>query len=485
MKKAELVFIPGPGAGHIRSTVEIAKLLACRDQRLSITVLVMNHPSDTSTSTYIKSLPEDVTSHIQFIDLPQNEARSKPVSSSPMSLFTDFINSQMDPVRAAVTELISQQESGRLVGFVIDMFCTPMIDVANEFGVPTYVFFTSGAAFLGFKLYIQTLNDDHNLDVTKYKEDAEAELLVPCFVNPVPAKVFPSVLLNKDGCAFVISVARRFRETKGIIVNTFFELETHAIKSLSDNGNTLSVYSVGPILSLKGNEEKALNSTLHDEIMHWLDDQPPSSVVFLCFGSMGSFKEVQVKEIAHALERSGHRFLWSLRRPPEQEGMMRSPGDYENPGEVLPEGFLERTASMGKVIGWAPQVEVLSHGAVGAFVSHCGWNSILESLWCGVPMAAWPIYAEQQINAFQMVVELGLAAEIKLDYRKEMFNPDSVVLVTAEEIESGIRRMMDGENKIRKKVKEMSEKSRLAMMEGGSSYNSLGSLIEDITDNTI
>lgn len=189
-----------------------------------------------------------------------------------------------------------------------------------------------------------------------------------------------------------------------------------------------------------------------------------------------------MKEIAHALELTGHRFLWSLRRPPPPGG--RSPGDYEDLGEVLPQGFLERTAGIGKVIGWAPQVDVLSHCAVGGFVSHCGWNSTLESLWFGVPMAAWPLYAEQQINAFLMVEELGLAVEIKLDYRKDdVFNPDSSVLVTAGEIESGIKRLMDGKNEIRKKVKRMSEMSRLAMVEGGSSYISLGTLLEDIMGN--
>ena len=72
--------------------------------------------------------------------------------------------------------------------------------------------------------------------------------------------------------------------------------------------------------------------------------------------------------------------------------------DYANLEEVLPEGFLDRTMSIGKVIGWAQQVAVLTHSAIGGFVSHCGWNSILESIWYGVPVATWPLYAEQQLN---------------------------------------------------------------------------------------
>ena len=121
----------------------------------------------------------------------------------------------------------------------------------------------------------------------------------------------------------------------------------------------------------------------------------------------------------------------------------------------------------------------MAHRAVGGFVSHCGWNSVLESLWFGVPVAAWPMYAEQQLNAFEMVVELGLAVEIKLDYKMDLLNPEAdTVIVTADEIEGGIRRLMADET-IRTKVKEISEKSRVAVAEGGSSYASVGCLIQD------
>ncbi|KAJ0088632.1 hypothetical protein Patl1_33204 [Pistacia atlantica] len=140
------------------------------------------------------------------------------------------------------------------------------------------------------------------------------------------------------------------------------------------------------------------------------------------------------------------------------------------------------TIKIGKVIGWAPQISILAHKAIGGFVSHCGWNSVLESVWFGVPIAAWPMYAEQQFNAFEMVMELELAVEIKLDYKKDI-SSDSATIVSAKDIEKGIKKLMEGDSEVRKRMAEMSAKSRKAVMEGGSSFSSLGCFIDDVMDN--
>ncbi|KAL7609894.1 hypothetical protein Lser_V15G13950 [Lactuca serriola] len=477
----ELVFIPAPAVGHIMSMIEIAKLLISRDHQISITVLVVKPPSTfgSAITTYIESLFKNAMDRISFIALHQDE--TLPVHDTkvdPMTTFIEFINSHSKHVRKIVAGKISQQGSTRVVGFVVDMLCTGMTDVANEFNVPTYVFFPSNAGFLGFKLYIQTLCDDHNEDIVKLS-NSDSTISIPSFMNPVPTKVFPGVVQTPEGLDFILRSARKLREARAIIVNTFMELETHAIESLLEDNTIPPVYPVGPILNL---ESIAKKGSGNDDIITWLDTQPPSSVVVLCFGSMGSFDEVQVKEIAHGLERSGHHFVWSLRQTSIDQ-KTGAPSDYEDPRTVLPEGFLERTAGIGKVTGWLPQVALLAHCAVGGFVSHCGWNSLLESLWFGVPSATWPIYAEQQMNAFEMVVEHGLAVEIKLDYKKDFVNHEvDKVVVTAKEIESGVRRVME-DNKVRRKVKDMMAKSRAAVVDGGASYESVGSLILDFKRN--
>ncbi|KAI3697243.1 hypothetical protein L6452_30119 [Arctium lappa] len=483
---AELVFIPAAGLGHIMSTIEIAKVLVNRDQRLSITVLVIKplsgFGSGSEITNYVESLTSKAMERIRFMELPQDETPPKPDPKAPLTFLNDYMNSHCKYVRNIVGEMMKQPGSGRIAGFVIDLFCTGMIDVASEFGIPTYIFFTSNAAFLGFNLYMKTLYDTRNQDHVAEFSNSDAEFLITSFVNPVPTKVIPELFRTKEGLDFLRSSHQKMKEAKGIMVNTFLELETHAIESFSSLDNNFpTVYPVGPVLNLDG---VGTVKPKDRDIMSWLDGQQPSTVVLLCFGSAGSFDEIQVKVIAHALERSGHYFVWSLRRRHRQEQMMNV-GDYEDPRVVLPEGFLERTVGVGKVIGWAPQAALLAHRAIGGFVSHCGWNSVLESLWFGVPLATWPMYAEQQLNAFGLVVESGLAVEIKLDYTFNVFNPDDggdTVIVTAAEIERGIRQLMDN-TQVRGKVKEMSRKSRAAVEKGGSSFISIGHLINEFLSN--
>ncbi|WKA00093.1 hypothetical protein VitviT2T_018483 [Vitis vinifera] len=466
MKQTELVFIPVPIISHLSPTVEIAKLLTQRDPRFSITIFIMKFPFGS-----IDSMTTDSDS-IRFVTLPPVEISSG--ATTPGPFMSEFIKAQTLLVRDAVHEL-TRSNSVRLAGFVIDVMCTHMIDVADEFGVPSYLFSTSSAASLGFLLHLQFLHDYEGLNLDEFK-NSDAELQVPSYANSVPGKVFPTMIFDKgvDGAAGHMYHMRRLRQAKGVMVNTFIDLESHAIQSFS--GSTVPpVYPVGPILNTRtGFGEDQQNASA---IMSWLDDQPPSSVVFLCFGGMGSFGTDQIKEIAYGLERSGHRFLWSLRQAP-QKGKMAFPRDYENIEEVLPDGFLHRTARIGKIIGWAPQVAVLAHTAVGGFVSHCGWNSLLESIWYGVPVATWPIYAEQQINAFQMVKDLGLAVEIKIDYNK-----DNNYIVNAHEIENGLRKLMSINSEVRKKMNEMQQISRRVIIDGGSSHSSLGHFIENVMTN--
>ncbi|XP_073145952.1 anthocyanidin 3-O-glucosyltransferase 2-like [Henckelia pumila] len=471
MKKTELVFIPLPGPSHLISAVEAAKLLLQRDDRLSITFLIMTIPNNIFVDAYtqqISSDPNPNTSSLRIINLPNQD-----IAASDTFSF-DLIDNQIPSIRNVLSELV-QQSSAQIAGIVVDMFCTKFIDVADEFGLPSYVFCSSSASFLGVFSHLTSLKFEHNQDLTQY-ENSDAELSVPCMSIKVPAKVLPGEAVREgplsDGA---FDCFKRFSRIKGVLVNTFYELESYAIRSLS-NGKAPKIYPIGPILNLN-HQIGSSESDEADEIKKWLDLQPDSSVTFLCFGSRGTFEVPQLKEIACALERCGHGFLWSVRKPaPKGSMQVQLPTDYENLDDVLPQGFLERTKGRGKVIGWAPQMAVLSHPAVGGFVSHCGWNSILESVWCGVPVATFPLRAEQQLNAFQVVKESGMAEAIRVDYRSD----SKADLVGWEEIEGVIQRLMGSSSGVREKVRKMHKESRLALEEGGSSYNTQISFVQDI-----
>ncbi|XVF46710.1 hypothetical protein PTKIN_Ptkin03bG0049800 [Pterospermum kingtungense] len=250
--------------------------------------------SDASTDAFTKSLTASQPDRIQLIDLPQVDPPSvDPIKSAEGYIYA-FIESYIPPVRNAVRDIVSVKSSSdsrtRVAGLVLDLFCVPFIDIATELGLPSYIFLTSNAAFLGLMFYL-----------------------------PVPSCVLPSACFNKDGgYTAYLKIGERFMDAK-----------------------------VGPVLDLNGLPHPELDLIQRDKIMKWLDDQPQSSVIFLCFGSFGSFGEQQVKEMALGLEQSGYRFLWSLRVPPPPQKDAPGIVHYKKPEDMLPEGYRERIQGGG------------------------------------------------------------------------------------------------------------------------------------------
>ncbi|KAL5698516.1 hydroquinone glucosyltransferase [Ranunculus cassubicifolius] len=458
-KNTELVIVPAIGLSHIVPTVEFTKRLIQHDPHISATFLIITSPR--TPQSYIDSVTNSVT-RIRFIFLPPAELPPQ-CTEQGIPYIGIYIENHKPCIKEAITKLISDWTDESIqIRIVLDMFSCTMIDVGKELDIPCYVYLTSGAAMLGLLLYLPNM------------EESSSELILPSYENPVPVMALPDFLLDKNSESYgwALKFGHYFSEAKGLIVNSFAELEAQAVDSfdrLAKNDSRL--YMVGPILDLKEKTLPPSDQAKYDRIMKWLDNQPESSVVFLCFGSRGTLSEEQVKEFAKGLEQSGHRFLWSLRRP--SSGQFEPPSDYANPEEVLPKGFLDRVDGRGLICGWAPQVDVLAHKATGAFVSHCGWNSTLESIWFRVPLLTWPLDAEQKMNAFQLVKDLGLGVQLKAVEKD---------FVMADDIEKSVRLIMEGESDlIRSNMKEMSEKCRKSLMEGGSSLSILGSLIEDLT----
>ncbi|CAL5365387.1 unnamed protein product [Camellia sinensis] len=130
------------------------------------------------------------------------------------------------------------------------------------------------------------------------------------------------------------------------------------------------------------------------------------STLFVSFGSEYFMSKEEIEEIAHGLELSMVNFIWVVRFPN---------GEKVELEEALPKGFVDRLGERGLVVdGWAPQARILTHSSTGGFVSHCGWNSVLEGLKFGVPIVAMPMQFEQPLTA-KLVEEVGVAVEVNRD----------------------------------------------------------------------
>ncbi|GFZ06428.1 UDP-glucosyl transferase 88A1 [Actinidia rufa] len=440
-----IVLYPSPGIGHLISMVELGKLILSHHPSFSIIILNTTPPFNTgSTAPYIRHISV-TTPFITFHHLPAISIPLDPDSYPSMEAITfELLRLNTPNVRHA---LHSISLTTTIAAFIIDMFCTPALPIGSQLKIPTYYFFTSGAGCLSLLPLSTNNSPKHNQKTSREYE---------CFIE------FFSQMPNSEG----------------IIVNTFESLESKALKAISDglclpDRRTPPIFCIGPLIA-SDDHRGGGDGNVH-ECLKWLDSQPSQSVVFLCFGSLGLFSVEQLKEVAVGLERSGQRFLWVVRSPPtEDKSKIFFPTPDPDLDSLLPDGFLGRIKGRGFVVkSWAPQVEVLKHESVGGFVTHCGWNSVLEAVCAGVPMVAWPLYAEQRLNRVLLVEEMKLALTM---------NESENEFVMAIEVEKRIRELMESKEgkMVRDRAKAAGDNARAAMSEGGSSLAAVGKLVESM-----
>ncbi|GMN71451.1 hypothetical protein TIFTF001_051836 [Ficus carica] len=171
-----------------------------------------------------------------------------------------------------------------------------------------------------------------------------------------------------------------------------------------------------------------------------------------------------MEALAFGLQKSGVRFIWAVKTGSAEEAAQGK--------GVVPEGFEERVGGRGLVIrGWAPQVMIMSHRAVGGFVSHCGWNSVLEAAVAGVRILAWPMEADQHVNARLLVEDMGVAVRVCEGAEGV---PDAV------ELGNVVAEAMSGEAPEKARVKELRDAASSAVREGGSSAKDLDELVREL-----
>ncbi|XP_066338075.1 anthocyanidin 5,3-O-glucosyltransferase-like [Miscanthus floridulus] len=472
MKKT-VVLYPGLGAGHLMPMIELAKVFV--QHGVAVTVALVKPPSELGALDFPAVVACAAASNpsISFHVLPASSSLPATSGSGTGSgsssddapskkhyvlQMVDYLKTMNAPLRDFLRSLPAVDV------LVIDMFCPDALDVAAELRLPVYYSYASCAGDLAVFLSLAFDQDTYTASI----DAGDATLSLPG-APPFKASDLPRED-DKDleaGKA-ILQTLQRMAASDGILVNTFVELEMRAVRALRDGlcvpgRDTPPVYCIGPLVSGGGGEKE-------HECLRWLDSQPDRSVVFLCFGSLGTFSERQLKEVAVGLERSEQRFLWVVRTRRIVDEALPEP----DLGALLPDGFLERTTGRGLVFKcWAPQVDVLRHRAAGAFMTHCGWNSTLEGITAGLPLLCWPMYAEQKMNKVFIVQEMKLGVEMR-GYDGEV--------VAADQVETKIRWVMESEGgrALRERAAAAKDAAAKAIQEGGSSHADFVRFLQDL-----
>ncbi|KAF7849611.1 hypothetical protein BT93_L0485 [Corymbia citriodora subsp. variegata] len=443
-----VLFFPFMASGHMIPMIDMAKLFAIRGCKSTLIATAHDEP------TFLKSIAKTKDSGFNIdavtVTLPLKEVGLPEDCDNLNKITTEEIHKQF--MRAIMMldqqlELLIEKLAPDCL--VSDIFLPWTNEIATKWGIPRLVFHgTSAFSIAGMEC------------VALYEPHKKVSCDLEPFVIPnFPGEITMSRMQLPDFYREETEFTKFFKEAKesekqsfGVIMNSFYKLEPVYIDHYRTFLGRRSWF-IGPLsLCNKETEDKAHRgnqaSIDQHEFLNWLDSKQPNSVVYICFGSMANFNAAQLHEIAVGLEASGQQFIWVVKKDPNGE---------EGKEEWLPDGYESRIRDKGLIIrGWAPQVLILDHEAIGGFVTHCGWNSTLEAVAAGVPMVTWPVAAEQFFN--------------------EKF------VTQSERVKEAVKRVLVGEEaeEMRKRSKALAEMARGAVEEGGSSWSDLGDLLQEL-----
>ncbi|XBI15186.1 anthocyanidin 5,3-O-glucosyltransferase-like [Aegilops tauschii subsp. strangulata] len=462
-----VVLYPGLAVSHFVPMMQLAAQLLEHGYAVSVALIDPGIMEDIVFSAVVARVAASMPS-VSFHTLPGVEDPPK------LTLDIHFIPRYLDLLRRYNQRLHDFISSMRPHAVVVDSLSSEAVVVAKRLGIPCYNLFTSSASILAAFSQLATLLPEGGASFGELGDNPIELFGLPS----MPAShLLAEMLEDPESETYKATMGSLcwIMEANGTLVNTFESLEAPGVAALKDPrcvpGRVLPpVYCIGPFVGAIAEAKE------RHECLVWLDGQPDRSVVFLCFGSIGaeSHSKEQLREIAIGLEKSGHRFLWVVRAPVHDMGKPFNPSADPDLDALLPDGFMERTSDRGLVVKlWAPQLDVLRHRATGAFVTHCGWNSVLESVTAGVPMLCWPLYAEQKMNKIFMVGDMGIAVEM-VGWQQG--------LVKAGEVTGKVRLVMESEDgrELRMRVEAHKEGAAAACNDGGSSRLAFAQFMADV-----
>ncbi|XP_037456442.1 UDP-glucose:2-hydroxyflavanone C-glucosyltransferase-like [Triticum dicoccoides] len=444
--RPRIVLLPSAGMGHLAPFSRLAAALSS------------GHACDVSLVTVLPTVSSAESGQLDalfaaFPAVRRLDFHLPPLDAPELSGADPFYVHYEATRRSArlLAPLLAAADASALVADI--SLASVLIPVASELRLPCYVFFTASATMFSFYAYYPAY-----LDATG-AGDAD----VPG-VYRIPKSSFPQALHDRNNLFTQQFVAngRSLSKADGLLINTFDDLEPEAVTALRQGSVVPGfppVFTVGPLSPV------SFPARASSDYSAWLDAQPERSVVYVSFGSRKALARDQLSELADGLEASGCRFLWVVK------GAVVDKDDGAELSELLGEGFLQRVSGRALVTkAWVEQGEVLKHPAIGMFVSHCGWNSLTETFATGVPVLAWPRFADQRVNA-GIVARCGAGVWVE---RWSWEGDDGVV--KGEEIAEKVKSVMADEM-LRRSSTVVREAATTAVAGGGTSYRSLAELV--------
>ncbi|XP_011084980.1 UDP-glycosyltransferase 76F1-like [Sesamum indicum] len=440
-----LLFFPLPLQGHINPMLQLANILHSKGFSITIVHTKLNSPNPSNYPHFTFFLIDD--------GLSENSEASR---NDIISLLTVLNVKCIEPFKQAMSELLADSSGDPIACLISDAILHFTTAVCKSLNLPRLVLRTGGvSSFLAFAAFPLLLEKGY-LPVQDAKSAEPVKELPPLRIKdlPVITTSHPEKLYR-----LVEGMIQETKASSGLIWNSFEELEESSLVKLRQDFQ-IPIFPIGPFHKHFAASSSNLLAEDHSSIS-WLDKQAPNSVIYVSFGSIAAIEEKDFLEVAWGLAKSRHPFLWVVR-----PGLIHG-AEWLEP---LPEGFLESLDGKGHIVKWAPQLEVLAHPSVGAFWTHNGWNSTLESICEGVPMICTPCFTDQLVNARYVshFWKVGVQLENGL---------------SREKIEMVIKRVMEEKEgeEVRERVVHLQEKANLCVQPGGSSYESLKSLVNYIS----
>uniref|UniRef100_A0ACD5XYJ9 Uncharacterized protein n=1 Tax=Avena sativa TaxID=4498 RepID=A0ACD5XYJ9_AVESA len=290
------------------------------------------------------------------------------------------------------------------------------------------------------------------------------------------------VCMSKEFVEYMARVTTE-AEGAGFLMNTCRALEAEFLDAVAEipeikNQKRFAVGPLNPLLPL-ATEPEVVTATARHDCMRWLDAQPPASVLYVSFGTTSSFRGEQIAELAAAIKGSAQRFIWVLRDADRADIFAGNSGGGGVESRPRHEKLLSEEQAQGTglvITGWAPQLEILAHGATAAFMSHCGWNSTMESLSHGKPILAWPMHSDQPWDAELLCNYLRVAMLVRPWEKHGEVVPAGAI---QEVIQDAM--VSDKGTAMRQRAKLLGEAVRAAVAHNGSSTKDLHDFVAHIT----